>query len=98
MTHNKNTEVPGTSAGNAANEANKKQQSSTENTIANLGSLAGAAASTDTTEYIVKKGDTLSAIGKKHGVKWQRIYEANKDIIKDPDLIQPGWKLRIPSK
>lgn len=49
------------------------------------------------TEYTVKSGDSLSKIGKEHGVSWQDIFEANKDIIKNPDLIQPGWKLKIPT-
>jgi nucleoid-associated protein YgaU len=48
-------------------------------------------------EYTVVKGDSLSKIGEKHGVEWKKIYEANRDQIKDPDLIQPGWKLKIPS-
>lgn len=50
-----------------------------------------------TTEYTVKSGDSLSKIGKDHGVSWQDIFEVNKDIIKNPDLIQPGWKLKIPT-
>lgn len=50
-----------------------------------------------TTEYIVKSGDSLSKIGKDQGVSWQDIFEANKDIISNPDLIQPGWKLKIPT-
>ena len=49
-------------------------------------------------EYVVVKGDNLTKIGKKYGVTWKEIYEVNKDIIKDPDLIQPGWKLKIPQK
>ena len=49
------------------------------------------------TEYTVKSGDSLSKIGKEHGVSWQTIFEANKDVIKNPDLIQPGWKLKIPT-
>ena len=49
-------------------------------------------------EYVVIKGDNLSKIGKKYGIGWKEIYELNKDIIKDPDLIQPGWKLKIPAK
>ena len=49
-------------------------------------------------EYEVKPGDNLSKIGAQYGVTWKEIYEANKDTIKNPDLIQPGWKLKIPSK
>jgi nucleoid-associated protein YgaU len=49
-------------------------------------------------EYEVKSGDNLSKIGARYGVTWKEIYEANRDIIKNPDLIQPGWKLKIPSK
>ena len=48
--------------------------------------------------YEVVPGDNLSKIGKRYGVSWQDIYEVNKDQIKDPDLIQPGWKLKIPQK
>ncbi|KAF2515737.1 LysM peptidoglycan-binding domain-containing protein [Flavobacterium foetidum] len=49
-----------------------------------------------TSEYTVEVGDSLSKIGKAYGVSWQDIFEANKDIISNPDLIQPGWKLKIP--
>jgi nucleoid-associated protein YgaU len=48
-------------------------------------------------EYTVEAGDSLSKIGKAYGVSWQDIFEANKDIISNPDLIQPGWKLKIPT-
>ena len=49
-----------------------------------------------TNEYVVASGDNLTKIGKKFNVKWKDIYEANKDKIKDPDHIEPGWKLKIP--
>ena len=49
-------------------------------------------------EYEVVKGDNLTKIGKRYGLSWKEIYEANKNIISDPDLIQPGWKLKIPHK
>jgi nucleoid-associated protein YgaU len=49
-------------------------------------------------EYEVVKGDNLSKIGKRYGLSWKEIYEANKNVISDPDLIQPGWKLKIPNK
>ena len=49
--------------------------------------------------YVVQKGDSLSKIaGTFYGStkNWRLIYDANRDRIKDPDLIQPGWKLTIP--
>ncbi len=49
-----------------------------------------------TKEYVVVQGDNLSKIGKKFNVKWKDIFEANKDKIKNPDHIEPGWKLKIP--
>jgi nucleoid-associated protein YgaU len=58
----------------------------------------GSSTKPEQQEYVVVKGDNLTKIGKKYGVSWKEIYEVNKDIIKDPDLIQPGWKLRIPQK
>ena len=50
-------------------------------------------------EYTVKGGDSLSKIAKKHygdAMKWKAIYEANRDIVKNPDLIQIGWVLKLP--
>jgi nucleoid-associated protein YgaU len=47
----------------------------------------------------VKSGDTLSAIAKQvYGdpMKYGIIFEANKPMLKDPDLIYPGQILRIP--
>ncbi|WP_295388536.1 peptidoglycan-binding protein LysM [uncultured Thiodictyon sp.] len=49
--------------------------------------------------YIIKKGDTLSAIAKHaygNANAYPRIFEANREVIKDPDLIFPGQKIRIP--
>src|SRR5688572_7953607 len=48
--------------------------------------------------YTVAAGDSLSKIATKYpGVTWQKIFEANRDQIKNPDLIHPGQKLRIPT-
>lgn len=48
--------------------------------------------------YEVKSGDSLSKIAKNYpGMTWQKIYDANKDIIKDPNIIHAGQKLKIPS-
>jgi nucleoid-associated protein YgaU len=48
--------------------------------------------------YTVVPGDSLSKIASKYkGVTWQKIFETNRDQIKNPDLIHPGQKLRIPT-
>lgn len=48
--------------------------------------------------YTVVAGDSLSKIATKYkGLTWQKIFEANRDQIKNPDLIHPGQKLRIPT-
>ena len=50
--------------------------------------------------YTVKKGDSLYNISEKYfgqGRYANAIYEANKDVIDDPDSLKVGWKLRIPS-
>jgi len=49
--------------------------------------------------YTVKKGDSLSKIAKAvlgDATKWPKLFEANKEVIKNPDLIYPGQQLRIP--
>jgi len=51
------------------------------------------------TEYTVKKDDTLQKISKKFYdsfSKWPIIYEANKDVIENPDRIKPGIVIQIP--
>jgi len=57
---------------------------------------AGAAAGGGGHTYTVEAGDNLSKIGEKYGITWQQIFEANKDIISDPDMIHPGQELKIP--
>lgn len=52
-------------------------------------------------EYTVEKDDTLQKISKKFYnsySKWPRIYEVNKSLIKSPDFIKPGIKIRIPTE
>ena len=66
------------------------------------GSASTASGETSTNggrTYVVVKGDSLSAIAKREygdAKEWRRIYDANKDVIKDPDLIYPGQTLRLP--
>lgn len=48
------------------------------------------------TTYTVAKGDNLSKIAAKYGTTWQQLYAANRDQIKNPDLIYPGQVLKVP--
>ena len=63
------------------------------------GGSTGATIGSGGRTYTVKSGDSLSKIAKAHygdGSQWKRIYEANRDKIKDPDLIHPGQEFTIP--
>ncbi len=51
--------------------------------------------------YTVQKGDTLSAIAKKHygeANAYMAIFEANRPMLDHPDRIYPGQVLRIPAR
>ena len=61
--------------------------------------VQGGSSSTATKIYEVVSGDSLSKIAKHeygNDIEWKRIFEENKDILKDPDKIFPGQKLKIP--
>ena len=49
--------------------------------------------------YEIKSGDSLSKIAKEFygdAMAYNQIFEANKEVIQDPDLIFVGQKIRIP--
>jgi len=49
--------------------------------------------------YTIKRGDTLSGLASRYykdSGKWKLIYNANKKVIKNPDLLIPGTKIFIP--
>ncbi len=56
----------------------------------------GASSSGGGSSYTVQSGDSLSKIGSRFGVSWQKIFDANRDKLDDPDKIQPGQELTIP--
>ena len=63
--------------------------------ILNISSGAGAAGGGANT-YTVVSGDSLSKIAGKYGIQWKAIWDANRDILDDPDKIYPGQELKIP--
>lgn len=51
-------------------------------------------------EVTVRRGDTLWDLAAAHlgdPLRWPEIFEANRDLIEDPDEIDIGWRLRLPS-
>lgn len=53
----------------------------------------------EVTYYEIRKGDTLWKVATEfygNGSKYTAIFEANREVIKNPDLIYPGQKIRIP--
>ena len=64
-----------------------------------IDNLTTPAATEKVEYYVIKSGDTLSGIAAKfygNGSLYPRIFEANREVIKNPDLIYPGQKIRIP--
>ena len=50
--------------------------------------------------YEIQKGDTLWRVAEiyyKDGSRYTEIFEANREVIKDPDKIYPGQMIRIPN-
>jgi nucleoid-associated protein YgaU len=52
-----------------------------------------------TQTHVVQSGDTLSKIAQKYygdASLYTKIFQANRDVLNDPNKIKPGQKLRIP--
>jgi LysM repeat protein len=45
--------------------------------------------------YLIKRGDTLSKIAKKNGTTWRTLFAANRDTVRNPNLIYTGNHLRL---
>jgi nucleoid-associated protein YgaU len=68
-----------------------------EDTMADDKTPAGDNPYTQT--HVVQSGDTLSKIAQKYygdASLYKQIFEANRDVLKDPNKIFPGQKLKIP--
>jgi|APLak6261672214_1056088.scaffolds.fasta_scaffold00047_14 uncharacterized protein YidB (DUF937 family) len=74
-------------------------QQATTASAAAVDTGVGSAAASSVRTYTVSSGDTLSKIAKQFyndSNQWQRIFDANRNILNDPNRIFPGQHLRIP--
>lgn len=65
----------------------------------NIDNIAGEKPATNVDYYVIEKGDSLWKVAQKmynDGSQYERIFSENREVIKDPDLIFPGQKIRIP--
>lgn len=54
---------------------------------------------TNVSYYVIQSGDSLWKIAEQfygNGSKYQQLFEENREVIKNPDLIFEGQKIRIP--
>jgi nucleoid-associated protein YgaU len=75
----------------ARNQTPKQSASQSSSTVPQVG----------TRQYVVKRGDTLSAIAKSSygdARAYQKIFQANEPLLKDPNRIYPGQVLRLPER
>ena len=64
------------------------------------GQQAQTAAAPSSRYYTIQSGDTLSKIAKEHygdANAYPKIFDANREVIGDPDKIYPGQQIRIPA-
>ena len=80
---------------NNINQENARYTSANDSTTESQRSSS----SSDNRTYTVKSGDTLWDIAASQlgsGARWNEIYDLNRNIISDANLIQPGWILKLP--
>jgi nucleoid-associated protein YgaU len=68
--------------------------------VADIKAVGPAAAAAPEMTYTVKPGDTLSKIAKQHlgnANAYMEIFNLNRDQLSDPDKIQPGQTLKLPT-
>ncbi len=53
-------------------------------------------------EYVVRPGDTLAEIAARHGITVSDLVALNRDrypsLVERPDIIEVGWRLRVPGR
>jgi nucleoid-associated protein YgaU len=89
-------------AGDAVSQEIKEKVILAAGNLEGIAEVEDNAAAPDAREpvfHTLEKGDSLWAIATKHlgnGAHYQKIFEANRPMLSDPDKIYPGQMLRIP--
>ncbi len=68
-------------------------------TEVDISGLSAPEPSSDVEYYTIVSGDTLGGIAKRflgNAMDYPKIFEANREVIKDPDLIYPGQVFSLP--
>ncbi|GGZ16608.1 LysM peptidoglycan-binding domain-containing protein [Streptomyces poonensis] len=81
----------------AQSESTQEQRASRSSERATVETPTGEKVKKGDGEYKVVKGDTLSGIAEEKNVAggWEKLYELNKDIVENADVIYPGQQLHL---
>lgn len=72
------------------------EQNKTELNVEEMSQAVGGAGGKGWHTYTVVEGDTLIGIAKRFGISsYKEIVMWNASLINNPNLIRPGWKLRL---
>lgn len=88
--------VPDTGDSSVEDDDDDHDDTSAVSNSGNVTTAGETSASPVTQDYTIKRGDTLGAIARKYGCTVAEILAANGDLIKNPNRIFTGWKLKIP--
>lgn len=88
--------VPDTSDSSSDDDDDDDDNTPAVSNSGNSTTAGQASAGSATLDYAIKSGDTLGAIARKYGCTVAELVAANSDLIKNPNRIHIGWKLKIP--
>ncbi len=90
--------VPDTSDSSSDDDDDDDDNTPAVSNSGNSTTAGQASAGPATLDYAIKSGDTLGAIARKYGCTVAELVAANSDLIKNPNRIHIGWKLKIPQR
>lgn len=85
----------GSTATYSGTNTSGRKTSTTHTTTHTTATVHATSVPTGTGSYVVVSGDTLSKIGRAHGVSWETIYSLNRATVSNANLIFPGQHLAL---